>query len=386
MMRTSVLFCALQPFVAWAAQGGEVGFDIPLTITGGGLYTHRLQSNDSQASPAAAAFRTVWYPTLKLGSRWYASASIQVDSSPFFYFEADKSERKIEARVVQGYVGYTTSREKNSLTVKVGKLVSAFGSFPLRYDDELNSLIDVPPGYGSSEYGALKYPVTLYGQPGVEVDMNLRRWDARIQFVNSSPGNPRALFAGGQNPNWVAGSGYTIRQGFRVGGSFYRGGYLTVGRLLLATENAGDWPATGVGLEAQWARGPWSVNGEWQRFYFPYGRIIADTTLKFGYAEVKRLLPPRLYVATRFGYNTNNSIQRAGPPRTVPFRPNRTPLELTLGFRLNRSQLLKLGYEWARREGSSGSRDDVLGVQFVTSLQGLSKVFHRDPNAPGHRP
>lgn len=377
-MKTLVWYLVLWSGLPLVAQQGDLGFAVPLTITVGAMHTHRLQSEDPDAGPVAAAFRTMWYPALKLGPHWFAAASIQVNSSPFFYFTSYESEREIQTKVIQGYVGYTRSRGRNSLTVKAGQLISAFGSFPLRYDDEVNPLIDAPLGYGSSEYGPLDYPVTLYGQPGVEVDANLRRLDARLQFVNSSPANPRALFAGGQKPNWVAGAGYTIRQGFRVGGSFYRGGYLTVGRFLRPSENASDWPATGLGWEVQWSRGHWSINGEWQRFYFPYPRFLVNPTLRFGTAEVKRTIHPRLYLATRAGYSTYSSIQTVNMPSPVVFRRNRQSYELVAGFRVNRSQLLKIGYEWLHTEGVPGARDNVFGVQFVTTLQPLSKVFHEN--------
>jgi len=156
-----------------------------------------------------------------------------------------------------------------------------------------------------------------------------------VQFVNSSPANTRNLFAGGQNPNWVGGAGYTIRQGFRIGGSFYRGGYLTTGKLLLPTENSGTgppapsaWRRSGRrALEPQW---------EWQRFYFPYKRIVPNTSMKFGYVEVKRTLHPRLYLAGRLSYHTNSAFSSTGM-QIASSRPNRLAGELVAGFRLNRS-------------------------------------------------
>jgi len=383
-MKTTALCCALLSCLALAAEQPDIGFAAPATITGGVIHTHRLQSEDPGASPVAPAFRTMWYPTLKLGSHWFASASIQVSSEPFFYFQSYESERKVYTSLIQGYVGYTRSGEKNSFTVKTGKLVSAFGSFPLRYDDEVNSLIDVPLGHGSGEYESLVYPVTLYGQPGVEIDVNLHRLDARAQFVNSSPANPRALFASGQTPNWVGGAGYTIRQGFRVGGSLYRGGFLTDRRPRTPPDNPRDWPATGAGVEVQWSRGHWGVNGEWLRFHFPYPRWPVNPTVKVGYVEVKRTLHPRLYVATRVGYNTYSTRQTSREPRPVVFQPNRQAYEFVAGFRLNRSQFLKVGYEWLHKDGVPGTRENVFGVQFVTTLQPLSKVFSRRP--PAARP
>jgi len=52
------------------AQEASSGIAVPLTITGGGLYTHRLQAVDDHSSPIAGAFHAVLYPSLKLSSHW----------------------------------------------------------------------------------------------------------------------------------------------------------------------------------------------------------------------------------------------------------------------------------------------------------------------------
>ena len=377
MLKTSGLFFLFLSGSPLLAQ--DIGFTVPVTLSAGAIYTHRLQSGDAQAAPAAAAFRAMVYPSVKLGSRWFVSSAIQVHSSPYFYFESYDDEREIETGILQALVGYTRSGEKNSFTFKAGQLTSAFGSFPLRYDDAVNSLIDAPLSYGSSEYGF--FPVTLYGLPGAQVDANLGRADARFQFTNSSPANAKNLLSSDQNPNWTAGAGYTIRQGFRVGASAYRGAYLVVGRFLLPTENTRDWPATAIGVDFQWARGRWSANGEWQRFHLPYPRYRISPTLNFGYVEWKTVLHPRLYVAARVGFNTFNHIQRLGAPRRSRLRPDRQAYELAVGYRLNRSQLLKVGYEYLHSAPRSGTRNSVLGIQFITSFEAFSKAFHRASGA-----
>jgi len=50
--------------------------------------------------------------------------------------------------------------------------------------------------------------------------------------------------------------------------------------------------------------------------------------------------------------------------------------ELALGFRVNRLQLLKVGYEWLHTEGVTGGRDNVFGLRFVTSVHSLSRAIH----------
>jgi hypothetical protein len=39
------------------------------------------------------------------------------------------------------------------------------------------------------------------------------------------------------------------------------------------------------------------------------------------------------------------------------------------------SREIKAGYEWLKIDGASGTRNNVFGVQFVTSVYPLSKVF-----------
>ena len=89
--------------------------------------------------------------------------------------------------------------------MKMGKLASAFGAFPLHYDDVVNPLIDQPLPYtylllqpsssGSQNYGFT--PVTLYGLPAAEVDLSWHRLDTRFQVTNSSPYNPVGFFRSG---------------------------------------------------------------------------------------------------------------------------------------------------------------------------------------------
>ena len=102
----------------------------------------------------------------------------------------------------KGFVGYSRSWDHTTLNVKVGKLSSAFGAFPLRYDDMVNPLLDQPlpydylldqPSSNSAENYGLT-PVTLYGLPAAEVDLSWRRVDTRFQVTNSSPYNPVGFF------------------------------------------------------------------------------------------------------------------------------------------------------------------------------------------------
>jgi hypothetical protein len=353
--------CALllTPLPYAVAQESSVGITMPATITGEGLYSQRLREQDPDAASAAAAFRLVLYPSLKLGSHWFVSGAFQVHSTPFFYDEAEYPNRTVDTKILQAFVGYSRSTENTSLTVKAGHLATAFGSFPLRYDDALNPLIDVPPSYGYDEK-----PVSLDGLPALEVNVSHHRIDTRFQLSNSSPVNPQTLRSHNQHAQWTAGAGYTTRQGLRIGVSAFRGlCALCENPLLEEEQDPGDFSATGVGSDLQWARGRWSINAEWQRFHFKApGNSAAVGT--YGYAEAKLIVTARLYAAVRVGYQKHNTL------------PNRQNYEAVIGYRPNRLQLLKVGYLWVCGPGIEGTGDNVLGVQYVTSIHSLSKSLH----------
>src|SRR5260370_6978979 len=90
-----------------SAQEAGAGFSMPVTLTGGALYTHRLQTGDSSASPVAAAFHAVLYPSLKLGPHWFVYSSIHLRSTPFSYYYAYQSGHALKAPGVQAFLGHT---------------------------------------------------------------------------------------------------------------------------------------------------------------------------------------------------------------------------------------------------------------------------------------
>src|SRR6202521_4247569 len=195
------------------AQEASVGVAVPITITGGVFH-----DSDGDTS---ASYRAVFYPTVKLGPKWFVYSAIQVGSPPYSYPASYDQKGNFQLRALQAFLGRTWTAQKVSVTVKAGQLASAFGSFPLRYDDVANPLIDQPipyvsvlkpsPGqlpcgvsdlarqWTSGQGGILFgcggditkdepiYPTTLYGLPGAEVDISSGKVDARFQLTNSSP-------------------------------------------------------------------------------------------------------------------------------------------------------------------------------------------------------
>lgn len=410
-VRTFAIILTLIPFAGYSADDAVSGLAVPVTISAGALYTHRLQGEDPASSPLAGGFRAMLYPTLKLGGHFFGYAAVQLRSTPYFYYDSYEADHAFKADVIQAFAGYTTTARGVTFIAKVGRLSSAFGAFPLRYDDTENPLLDQPSGYntavhlrpdqlpcgvrdlihqntyygggvdhycgGSTVEGYGMVPVTLYGLPGIQLDLSASHTDLRLQLTNSSPANPHGLLSDSQHLQWTAGGGYTIARQLRVGASAFEGPYMDqpVVSLLPAGKTVRDFPATGVGIDAQWSGGRWSLSGEWQRFRFESPNFTEPPTVSAAYLEIKAIVTPRLYLAGRFGRETYGAVEDVSGSHAAAFSPAQHSYEFGAGYRLNRSQLVKASYEWLQTDGSHGMHNNVLGIQVVTTIRSLSKAF-----------
>ena len=206
--------------------------------------------------------------------------------------------------------------------------------------------------------------MTTLGLGGAQTDLVLGRFDFRGQFTNSSPANRRSLFDSDQYGAWTGGAGYTITQGLRVGVATFRGPYLhREFKFFFPGESPPKGlPATGSGLEVEYARGHWNLRGEWQRFYKAYDAIPAYRQA-IGYAEVKYAFHPRWYVAAR----TNHARDSRGNGGDL--------YEVAVGYRPNRWQLLKLGYQKGRGERDGIPLAGVFAIQLVTRIRGIEAAW-----------
>ncbi|HWF11167.1 MAG TPA: hypothetical protein VG297_22010 [Bryobacteraceae bacterium] len=358
-MRSAALLCAVAGLsFSAAAQEANSGIDLRATVTGEAVIGHELTESPRDGAPVVAGFRSMLYPTWKLGEHWTVSGVVDVESRPYFAEEFSTQGYGAKFYVLQANLGYSKVSKAGSVVVRVGQLTSTFGSFLLRYDDADNPLLGMPMQYGYYYAG-----VTFSGLAGAQIDATHGKWDGRVQFANSSPANPRSIFAKDQYANWEGGAGYTILQGLRVGVSGYRGPYLdrTYAFFRPGESNPVDLPASAGGVDVEWARGHWNVYGEWQRFAMTYHQspTFRDDA---GYVEAKRVLHPRWFVAARAGY-LHGSYQSGGET-----------YETAVGYRPNAHQLIKLGYSIERQRGS-GSLEPVFGVQIVTMLHPLSLAW-----------
>jgi hypothetical protein len=336
------------------AQEAGSGFDLRATLIGQGMASNDLTEAPRSGSPVSAGFRGVTYPTWKISDRWTVTGAFQLYTRPYFYDDLSTPGYGAKGDILQASLNYSHISGQGSLLFRAGELSTAFGSFLLRYDDADNWVVDLPP-----EYGYYYSPVSTLPVAGAQMDATLGKWDGRVQFANSSPANSRSPFAHDQYGNWAGGAGYTIRQGFRVGVSAYRGPFLDrhYKYFFPGEENPSKLPAHALGLDAGWAHGHSSALGEVQKFVLPYTVIPTFRELA-AYGEFRQVLTPRWFVAERVGYTSSKAAGTA------------TSFESAAGYRPNRFQLIKIGYEYERYSSSDDPNDKILAVQVITT-------FHR---------
>ncbi|MEO8049435.1 MAG: hypothetical protein ABI833_03380 [Acidobacteriota bacterium] len=342
---------------AACAQEADSGFELRTTVSAVSSYSDELTEHPRDGAPATAGFRAMLYPTWKLNAHWTVSGAMQVVSRPYAEEDFKTQGYGVKGNLLQLNLSYARFWNHNrSLAVRVGQLSPAFGAFLQRYDSAVNPLIGVPRAYGY-----YYKPVTFLGLAGAQVDATVGKLDVRAQFVNSSPANPRNIFASDQYGNWAGGLGYTIRQGLRIGGSAYRGPYLDrhYAFFFPGEANPRDLPGAGFGLDVAWGWGHWNAWGELQHFQMDY-RAIPTFTQHMGYVEVRRVLNPRWYAASRIGYLRANAF------------PGSQTYEFGAGFRPGTHQLIKLGYTVQQGAAYPGTRGNIAAIEFVTSFRAIS--------------
>lgn len=347
-----VVFFSLLSASVGFAQEANTGVDLRATLAAQAVASNELTEAPRSGSPMIAGSRSVLYPTIKFNEHLFLTGALQLVTRPYYYADLSTTGYGAKGSVLQATLNYSRVSQKGSVLLRAGQMSTAFGSFVLRYDDAENALIDLPISYGY--YYA---PVSILGVAGAQIDATRGKFDGRLQFANSSPANPRSIFASDQYGNWAGGGGFTIRQGLRIGASGYRGPYLDrkYAYYFPGEANPSKLPAHAVGIDMNWAHGHTTAYAEAQRFVMPY-TLIPDFRDTAGYAEVRQVLSPRWFVAGRYSITSTNATGRTNS------------FETAAGYRSDRFQLLKVGYEFKHYSTSTEHDDHVLGIQFITTL------------------
>jgi hypothetical protein len=335
-----------------SAQEARYGVDLRTTVTGQAVASSELTDQPRSGSPLIGGSRIVVYPTFKLSDHWFATAAGQLVTRPFYYADLSTPGYGAKGSLLQTSLNYSRVSTKGSLMLRAGELSTVFGSFLLRYDDTDNPLVDLPQGYGYYYTTISILPVA-----GAQLDATRGKFDGRLQFANSSPANPRSVFAHDQYGNWAGGGGFTVRQGFRIGFSGYRGPYLDrqYAYYLPGEVNPNKLPAHALGIDANWAHHHTTVFFETQRFVMPYTKI-PDFRESATYAEIRQVFAPRWFIAGRYGLSS------------ASFSGRTMSAETSFGYRPDRFQLLKLDYEYNHSFSGTEQSRNILAIQFITTF------------------
>ncbi len=358
-MKSSTLFLTCLMALTLRAQEATSGFELRATLSGMAAASEELTEKPRAGLPVDAGLRLVLYPVWKLNNRWTLTGAYQAMSRPYFFESFSTQGYGLKGSLLQATLNYSRVSRNRSMVLRFGMLSTAFGSFLLHYDDASNSLVDLP-----AQYGYYYAAVSILPVAGAELDLTGGKWDGRLQVANSSPSNPRGPFARDQYVNLSGGGGYTIRQGFRIGGSSYYGPYLDRESPYYFPGEASPsaLSAHGWGLDAQWGAGHWNLQGEWQKLTFPY-TVIPTFREQAAYIEAKRVLHPRWYVAARAG----TLLPSLGGETTT--------LETAAVYRPTVSLQVKFDYEWQRISQNPVRYNNIVAVQVVATLRPLALAF-----------
>ncbi|HEX4771360.1 MAG TPA: hypothetical protein VH351_11035 [Bryobacteraceae bacterium] len=397
------------------AQAANYGISAPIVVSGAAELAHNTGGVDNSTQGRAGVRATV-APSLLLGAHWFAYSLVDIRSSDYLPYEEHGDEAAIDTRLSQAYIGYKQDFAHASLLVKAGRLASAFGSYPLQYNDAKTAFINPPLPYyqplpfrpdqracdlddllgqdyggsvafhcgGSSTPGYGRLPVTLYGIPGIETQISWKRVDSRAQITNSSPANPQSLLSASQAIQWTTGGGYSFRGGLRAGFSQFHGPYLdsSVTPALPPNKRFRDYRASGFGIDSQWSHAAWAAEGEWQFFHFDLPGFIQSPSQQAAYIQIKRILSPRYYAAFRSSIERPGGARDGFGERIAQFQDSRQTHEFVFGYWINHLQLLKMGFQysgwnaWSYEDDVEPARHELgIQLQLVTSFNGLSKSY-----------
>src|SRR3954453_13003835 len=128
---------------AWS-QEAQAGLDLRRTLSAGLFEGSAPAAEPRNGSPSVAGMRAVLYPTWKWNDHGSVSGAVQIHSRPYFAEEMQTQGYGVKTDILQATLNYARFWRDGSMVLRAGVLSSAFGSFPLRYDDAANPLINSP--------------------------------------------------------------------------------------------------------------------------------------------------------------------------------------------------------------------------------------------------
>ncbi len=405
-----LLFCGDDGLVSASERVGLQGIgDIGLTNTGI-PYTYYYPSTNRQTN---------------LNGQFILLGSLRITDSLYAFYEGriyhveglEGSDPRIQKTydfpVNQAYIRYSF-KAPWVLNIQVGKFGTPFGEFISRNYPNQNPLIGPPLIYyyrtAISASRVLQNPADLlyyryrvripqiyaygneagwlplvnYAYPtGVMVFGNTKRFDYRFSAVNSSISNPLNLNQSGQRAQWIAGGGWTIIPGLRLGTSLTEGPYLngSVNSQLPAGTSLRDYTQKALDFDFQYTLHHFEIYGELLFTNFKVPNISQRLGSTGYYVELKYTWAPRFYTALRWNQiffdRVRPSADYSYEDPTYPglsnsagvrFDYNVNSLEVGLGFRITERLLTKVSMIHDRTLGGLDPRNNTFAAQLVYSF------------------
>ena len=244
------------------------------------------------------------------------------------------SEGGTTTELEQAWLRYTMPA---GLTLQAGKMVEPIGSFNHRYLSNQNPLIGSPAGY------MVDYPV------GVELTGSAGRADFLLALVDRPLSRQIYLPEPSSTYRPAVEAGITPFVGFRVGGYATWGTYLSreVEPFIPPGRSWRDYQQRVVGLDVQFSRGHFELNGEATRSQFELPGEHDETGFVY-YLEPKYTWSPRLFTALRLERNETASVWLPWNAGWYVTDEAAWDVEAGIGYRIDPRTLVKVSYRVER--------------------------------------
>ena len=221
--------------------------------------------------------------------------------------------------------------------LQAGKMVEPVGGYTHRYLSSQNPLIGSPANYELS----YPYAIQLTGSAG-RADFMVAVMDRPVQrqiYLPEPDSSPRPAVSAGITP-------FT---GFRIGAYATRGPYLArqVEPLLPSGHSWRDYDQNVVGLDLQFSRGHFELNGEATKSLFQVPGQHDESGIVY-YIEPKYTWSPRWFTALRVERNRNTAVWLPYMAGWFVTDEDAWDLEAGVGFRIDPHALLKASYRVER--------------------------------------
>lgn len=242
-------------------------------------------------------------------------------------------ESGTRGEIEQAFLRYVAP-EKAHLMIDVGRVVFPIGNFSKRYFSSVNPLIGSPDSYDVS------YP------EGVVVTGAASFFDYRVAVIDRPLANKKYVPEADAAWRPAVDLGFTPVIGLRIGAYVTQGPYLSraVEPMLPAGERWRDFDQRVAGLELEFSRGHFELNGDWAFSTYDVPTKGGVSRGQAWFLEPKYTWTPRLFTALRLEKNDYPYIQPIDSSSWIAQNVTFHDVEAGIGWRFTPDLVLKASY------------------------------------------